>query len=380
MNFLHFIFGRAWGVSPPQDLKSPDGAAAKNLHNLPTELIISIAESISINSASCLALCNRHLSQILGPKIWTSLQHQDHSSRMEFLTLLAAGLPQYFACHSCVRLHRSSAVRWPRSVFSYQQDLFCFENVRGHHYQWPPSLYLIKFPHIQSAMKRHRYGPEHGFPLEVFSYSEVEDEGAHLTTLFTYEARIVNDELLMRSQQWLLVPSDRRESLYTQRLLHHLCEHISWAHPSRRNNNLSLPGLVKSTLDLLQARQPCSTGTQQCSQCYMDYVIDAVDFDEKGVALLVTRWINLGAGFTPEDPKWRNHMKWPRDRGAVYQPQLTGSIRLSFEDQEGQSLRDVTQENISKLFSKRKTQPLTRGYDGFVWEWNSWTPSYWYLR
>lgn len=51
--------------------------------------------------------------------------------------------------------------------------------------------------------------------------------------------------------------------------------------------------------------------------------------------LILTRWLDLGEGRTPEDPKWKSHIG-PRDRGTetpVYFE--AGSIKSTIEKYQG---------------------------------------------
>ena len=83
---------------------------------------------------------------------------------------------------------------------------------------------------------------------------------------------------------------------FTQSLMHHLCKHIRCSVPSSENSNLPLLHLMNTILDQLQPGQNCSTATRQCSQCYMNYMMDAMDFKED-VPFLIRR-TSLGAGLT----------------------------------------------------------------------------------
>src|SRR5271169_361507 len=83
-----------------------------------------------------------------------------------------------------------------------------------------------------------------------------------------------------------------------------LCRHI-WD----GQDDCRLPGLVKGSLDHLGNKRTCSTcmRTLQCQFCYMGFEIDIRDLGIRGTALVVTRWVNLGAGLTLCDKKWRSH-------------------------------------------------------------------------
>lgn len=66
--------------------------------------------------------------------------------------------------------------------------------------------------------------------------------------------------------------------------------------------------LVRSRLDQLEAREMCCTHILIYPYCWVNYALDAIDFGEQGFAVIVTRWVNLGAGLDSEDAKWKSHI------------------------------------------------------------------------
>ena len=359
------------GLGEDEDVEPVDGKRTKQLIDLPPELILSIANSLPPASTACLALCNHRFSRILGPSAWASLQLQHHGHhRISFLSLLEKDLPQYFACRRCKRLHKNSRVQWPMSGKKHQ-DLPCVGVFRlfgpPRTTMFRPSrttMYFINYAHVQLAMKRHYYGVSHGLPIACFLHTELKEYEARGTVeLFSVDARIVSNELLMRSQQWILVPQNRSGEFMTKSLLHSLCAHIRtgiWRDDKLLN-------IIRPRLQQLEARGICYTKTEQCQECHMDFVLDGLDFGDSGVALFVTRWVNLGAGRDMADPKWIHHHCHPK-RGGVHTTHLLGSIRADFEGQGGNSVEEFTADNILKLFSRREQRLFTRGSDGIVWK------------
>jgi hypothetical protein len=108
----------------------------------------------------------------------------------------------------------------------------------------------------------------------------------------------------------------------------------------------------------------------------MDYVLDAKDFGERGFAVVITRWVNLGAGLDSADAKWKSHVTISLARG-VHQPHNRGDIRKAFEDHAEFSVEELTADNEQKLFSRRQTRLICRGSDGLVWKWDR--GKWWYL-
>lgn len=132
---------------------------------------------------------------------------------------------------------------------------------------------------------------------------------------------------------------------------------------------------MRTRLDLLEEQGRCCTSTAQCLKCPRDFVLDAVDLGERGIAGCLTRWINIGPGLHPADPKWRSHLpewrsylgKWPPPV-ITYEPHSLGSIRSSFESQTAIPFEDFTARNICNLLSKRERKLTTRRADGFIWK------------
>ena len=341
-------------------------ATPTRLLDLPPEAILCIADFLPAHSAASLAFCNHSLSQVLGPQCWKPLRQHNHEARIAFLSALAKDLPGYFVCHICSLLHLSSRVLPPRPTESglFQNSLRCVRNDASLSHRMPRSPYILKFAHVQLAMKRRHYGLDHGISLDSLSHTEVEERNFKeycSTTLLSVDARIASEELLMRSQQCIILPTDKRDKFLSPILpVQTLCRHIWDGQEDDR-----LRELIKCSLDHLGDKRTCSTcmGTLQCQYCYMDFEIDIRDLGMRGTALVVTRWINLGAGLTPHDKKWRSHHVV--DDSPV--PFCPGSIRSSFKDQKGSSVNELAAENIKKLFSNRTHAQGRCGPDGYTW-------------
>ncbi|KAF4621525.1 hypothetical protein G7Y89_g14547 [Cudoniella acicularis] len=182
-------------------------------------------------------------------------------------------------------------------------------------------------------MKRHYLGPSHGFPLEALRHTEVIEE--RNIALLSVDALIVDNELLMRSQHWVLLPHNRLNDFVTGRVFH-ICHHAGRRSGTagRKEAGGYVHDLVKSQLDMLEGDGECCAETRQCVKCPLDFVLDAVDLGDKGVTVVLTKWISLGAGLRPSDPKWQSHLFSSSARTGIvkgYEPHVLGSIRERFE-------------------------------------------------
>ena len=376
MIWLRNVFESLMPVTPIGAGAEPEEkSTASQLLRLPPEMILLVASMLPTPSAACLALCSRRLKQILGPGFWRSLRSEIPDVLLAFLSSLAKDLPQHYVCQECVCLHRMSEIKWPRLITRYLGPRCTWRNPGYRHLFL--SRYQICFLHIQLAIKQHYCGTDIGFPLEAFQHLEVEhDQTRQKITLLSVDAQIISNEFLMRSQTWILLPWSRRDEFINElsesSFSYDICVH------TRRGSlkKTLVTDLVRSSIDQLEAREKCRTQTLKCPYCWMDYMLDAIDFGERGFAVLATRWINLGAGLDSADAKWRSHItvRMARD---VHIPHPLGSIRTSFEDQAEVSVEELTADNELKLFSRRQNRLVCRGSDGLVWKWNQ--GKWWYL-
>jgi len=204
---LRNIFGKLTFTTRTDADAEAEGKTSQLLR-LPPEIILLIANMLPEPSAACLALCSRRLSDILGPGFWRSLQNEAPDVLLAFLSSLAKDLPQHFVCQECVCLHRISTIKYPR-IITRHLGPGCTWKSQGF-WQLFLSRYRIYFPHIQLAMKQHYCGTDIGFPLKAFQHLEVQhDQTKQRVTLLSIDVQIVSNELLMRSQIWILLPWSR---------------------------------------------------------------------------------------------------------------------------------------------------------------------------
>ncbi|KAH8811531.1 hypothetical protein F5884DRAFT_671327 [Xylogone sp. PMI_703] len=340
---------------------------------LPPEIILQVSSMLPILSGACFALCNHRLKDTLGHRFWKSLRSEPHSVMLTFLSLLEKDCPQYFVCQKCICLHRINKIKWPRLALS-EKDLRCTW-LSGSYQPLYSSPYTIEFLHIQLAMKQHCSSVDIGFPLEAFQYIDVEYRQAERrTTLVSVDAQIVCNEILIRSQRWILLPWNRRAEFIDRmakgEIVYGFCKHRwfgSW-------NRELVSDLMGFRLDKLEAREQCSAIAMKCPHCWMDCVLDAEDFGERGCALADTTWIDLGAGLDPADVKWKNHAL---GSSGIPSSHRRGDIQRSFEEKAKLPMKELLADNRVKLFSTRQNRLVHQGPDGFVWKWDR--SERWYL-
>jgi hypothetical protein len=328
----------------------------KTLLDLPPEIILRIAEFLPTTSTASFALCNKRSAAQLGSWSWNLLPSLESEDRIHFLTILSRDLPRHHACHGCIRLHLSSSTPQPANINAPPQPGCCIPaSARGGYFEdgfiLMPSYdspYRLLFPHVQLALKQHHHGPDHGISLNDLSHADIQLVQGYVF-LFSVDARIASDHMVMRSQEWVMSSQHPREDFLSGTLIHGVCQHLMTYNASFGLDD-SFTSLIRCQLGHGGADVDCACmGLHQCSFCPMEYQVDVVDLKERGTAICATKWYNFGAGLTTLDSNWRGHNLLPDDYVPHNMP--LGSIYSSYENQEGASIHDLTTENKKRLSS-----------------------------
>ncbi|EFQ99642.1 F-box domain-containing protein [Nannizzia gypsea CBS 118893] len=249
------------------------------LASLPPEIISMIASYLPPADVACIALCNHATLCRLGYRVWDTLDAFP-SDRKVFLNRLAADLPPFYFCHICSILHPRDCLDPPGPTFSSKRPLNFHEGTvsslrpflvhpRFH------SLYSFYHYHLQLAMKRHYYGPEHGISTDSLCFTEVHIEKETSTTsLLSVEARVCSGPCLcLRIQTWAAVEARSVDRLILNIDFVYLCDNVRMG-----RQNPTMPSLVEVRA-----------------------------LDRNRLALVTTKWINLGAGLDPDDIRWKKN-------------------------------------------------------------------------
>ncbi|KAJ5081720.1 hypothetical protein NUU61_009984 [Penicillium alfredii] len=98
-----------------------------------------------------------------------------------------------------------------------------------------------------------------------------------------------------------------------------------------------------------------------CKVCNTDYELKVSPFGDAR-ALVVTRWINLGSGQDPLDPRWLMHAREPTSKGPVWleKSDMAISPRVLFETacSSDQSLEARPSRNFAYLQDRRYEEVL----------------------
>lgn len=85
----------------------------------------------------------------------------------------------------------------------------------------------------------------------------------------------------------------------------------------------------------------------KCHFCNIDFQITIREHDG-GLAMVVTKWLDLGSGVTPDDTRWRVHCARGRHVGLGALREA-GTLRQLFENESGPSQDLLSHQNESYL-------------------------------
>jgi hypothetical protein len=216
-------------------------------------------------------------------------------------------------------------------------------------------------------MKRHYHGPGHGISTESLSFTEVqvssdEDKVERVTTLLSVEARICPEpvSLCLRIQHWAMVSSTKSDKILSKTNFVTICDHLT-AYSS------TISRLIQSRLDArhTELNPRVRQDIRRCRYCYTDFQLEIEEVGDEALALVITKWLDLGSGLTPVDTKWRSHLA-RATRAEVSQLVEAGTIRLRFEEQPGLSQDAISCQNASYLTAERFRSAMDR------WDYKTW--------
>jgi hypothetical protein len=328
--------------------------------DLPTELVLDILSYLDPVDTALLAHCNQSFHRLLGNR------HLSVTQRQEYLTRIARDFPTDFACPTCFQLHKCRQVK-PPSSWARQSDgqLTCMQKEHSISHLGD---YTLRFAHVQLAMLRHRQGWPYGtshrslHATQLSVYDATSPELLQPKTLFSMDTRIIDDELYLRVQHiQLFDPSDAD---FIKGLRFGICDHI-WdtgdlpKHIARTMmqqywQQRYLKSDYVSRIRVSGYEFDCVSRTRVfgCAVCSVRVHVELGQVLTDRLALITSKWMNLGHGVTPEDEKWRRHQSGTVSAENRCNDEGYLTMQL-FERQSGGSLDALTRGNLKALAKAR---------------------------
>jgi len=335
------------------------------LAGLLPELLLSIADSLPRDDVTCLSLCSHRLFSLFHDRCHPVL----HTQKLSILKRLERDLPNYFICHICYLLHEfdgSEDFGLSGSIFELACPLPCSSEWKRYgllrltvHLQGFTILYCFCFLHLQLAMRRFYYGPQSGISTEAICFTQVQhfekSTSPGISSLFSLDAQICCEPpgLFLRIQMITSVPSNEIYLLYTEpnggERWHDPLKNV-WI--CRHVPHEKLTSLIDKVMMSRYTGKRDPSAAYTCYRCSTDCYIE---IHEQGsdLLLVVTKWVNLGAGLTPDDLQWKVHSSaLDAYKMEVDPTNMKASSRACFEDTSLRPLEALRCRNFSYLKDK----------------------------
>ena len=329
-----------------------------------------IALQLPLSDAASFALVDHKLSVLIGPTSWPRLRKSAVATghREQFLSTLSLDIPSWFYCHSCSHLHPRDRVGppgpWKRP---FKRLLCCSTNSEDLLSQYTPfgSFYSFTFHHLQLVMLRHYRGPGYGISTNELSFLQVEDFGENLprgkiTTLLSVDARVCAQpaRLCLRLQTWAVLHTRNQDLALEKSKCVSVCRHLM-------ANYGEIAQLIESSLDEYskRAQKPQGPNLRRCRYCKFSYQLQVLDTVSHGLAVVITKWLDLGSGLTPMDPKWSGFAATSlvSDQESEQAGEAENGM-MDFEKEEGMVQQALTTRNASYLIDQRYKDTMSKWY------------------
>lgn len=347
------------------------------LPGLLPELLLEICDWLLPADRECLSLCNHRLCELCRAHYRLPRGGDDELST---LARLERDLPEYFACHICNKLHRydgsesfalrgiahEKASRLPCDNKGYgpeienDDEFVALERMSSRtHAAYDLSASRLSIHQLKLAMRRFHYGAAAGASTDSLSYTQIriytqyiplEPDPAQpncerriekkVPTLFSRGAQICPKPLGLhfRMQDILLFETweDLKVDSPSNPIKHYeICTHTS------------LKCRWSDIIGLEEGKEPFFTRT--CRWCTTVCVIGISELDSK-IALIMTRWLNLGPGLGHDDPLWRVHIDNCEGPAEPLHNSITvKNSRLFFEGLTSEPFEELRSRNLSYL-------------------------------
>ncbi|KFY90524.1 hypothetical protein V500_05155 [Pseudogymnoascus sp. VKM F-4518 (FW-2643)] len=331
------------------------------------ELFLLIASFLPLPAAASLTLICRSARIILGSQYLDLLQGRVHERReffrlrrelSRFLQLLARDLPRHIACIQCVKLHSRTQKQVHKATPCKKADHKSFASLYIH-----PEFDSITF---LLAMNLHRSDLDYSDQLSRLSGFGTIPRADHIQH-WESTPRIVNGHFLLRNKTWLLFDAGVTETSMTTI---DVCICRDWHKAPTQATPLTKSDYPKGYTELATQRpltnklscrashwdnaflnSNCATctGLFQCKFCPTEFQIGVGVSTENGVALTVTRWLDLGKGRSLEDRRYASHVYGYEGRPVRFK---AGSIKAAYEGGDSEE-KLVTPKYTTGMFKRR---------------------------
>jgi hypothetical protein len=342
--------------------------SAKELSELPADILHCITDFLPNSSACSLTLCSHTFLRKLGTRHFKAINRAALDSvapmselptgwqvgcrtpgekdRELFIKMLDLTLPTSIYCYYCRKLHDPEMTDSGHFINDQWRACTRVEESRtGAQYIHS----LFNYSRIQSLMKVHQRGfvdleSMDSLTLKQTSYRKLS------TLRKSIKPRIRSGKLLLRSQYTLLLATDDSGEIVAMPQEHdiELCAHyFTFFSPSRswwlldniiqcslshQDDPKNCPGWQNQSHVFGQVLRGKCTGLISCPDCCTEFEMAQNECEATGNRILVfTAWQDLGEGKTPYDPKWMRRFSMNPSPHLEPCPYVKGSIKQAYE-------------------------------------------------
>ncbi|EHA18453.1 hypothetical protein ASPNIDRAFT_37944 [Aspergillus niger ATCC 1015] len=305
--------------------QNPRQKQLSNLELLPRELLLHINNFLTTADIICLRLCSRTLNHFT-TSFYDLKQTRDRSLALSVFTRLLRDSPRMFCCHYCAKLHLITDVFHPASSKDLHHACPDLGILHGNGPQpwirWIvsvhclPTHYDFRHCHLAAVLQNYKCGGQYGINAESLAYTEVVDypQQPAISTLLSVEGRVCTPagarqtpSLVLQIQHWVLFHDLEMVSGNDLDVLISVLAKLSicnWLSAGRGKIGDDIQSAIRQR-GFCWDEASIAEGYMRCSHCGVEFQIALRDCGGDGKAVVITKWLDLGAGMDIEDPKWK---------------------------------------------------------------------------
>ncbi|KAJ5638821.1 hypothetical protein N7528_001211 [Penicillium herquei] len=355
------------------------------LPGLPPELLLYISDFLAPIDLVCFAMCNRRILDLSQRQI-SRLSPSESKSKLSVLARLERDLPETFTCKFCQTLHRcdvftekisihgkrflglSDIDRGPQCLHEWLLRRYskpyrthptpgCFSTTYDNSFSYWDAAHSIPFLHLKLAMKRFYTEGRCGISTDILANKQVLTASEWVQDIILEPTPYLD----WRGKSSLVDDQPGWQHF----LFFFFC---FWEH-----NYVKYPTTSKFK-SLSEVAQNIKAGTAidlSCDVCNTDLHIE-LRCNDIGTALILTKWVYLGACLTDEDPLWKVHAEYADSRlsAKAHSHRITNP-RSNFEETTPTSCEQLTLQNLSYLQNERYKDTMfcdDQSYELELWE------------
>ncbi|KAF7935827.1 uncharacterized protein EAE98_002047 [Botrytis deweyae] len=332
---------------------------------LPNDILDCIFDYLPKSSVVAYTLTSLKLKNSLGPEHWTKIVDVVKNSPKEttdLLDLLCKDYEQCIPCHTCLKLHEPSASTIARKCWEHDKKFGVESYIHAQ----------FRFSEMQMAAKLYNEGKYESSQLQLRSIGRTGDQLINYhrhqpnDPCITHEFRMNSQaRIIYRSQHVYLLPHSLLDflnvSIYPGCFISLLHDHHRTYDGEQWLDPIFICGHMGPLCGRRNWAELVSRGMQwECPICGTEFHANLVGYGDEGLAIVATKWMDLGRGLNQGQEWERNFVlqEIPPEDSTILTMGFNGPISMWWEDVDGESRYVPT---LSKAEKKVLGTPIRRG-------------------